>query len=521
MTSVVDSQARSADVLLESAGLPAGDRRLFRQYGWGPARAVPREAVHKAIERHAAVDPAAIAVEHEGRVLTYGDLDRHADRLAAHLVARGVRVGDNVALVLRRGIPMVVGILASLKAGAAYVPQDGRVTRPVALKHILATTRARLVLTQSDVPVALPSGQTSLDIDSFMDQCEDFAPVNVDVPPERGCYVLFTSGTTGMPNGVVVTHANVVNLLHSEPGDLGIRPGTVVGQILSIAFDMAAWEILGCLTHGGTLLIRGDDIEETARRVDVLVATPTILASLDPDRCERVRTVAVAGEPCPRPLADSWARTKTFYNGCGPTEVTIVNTMQAHRPDADLLTIGKPLSNNTVYVLDEVGRPCPIGEIGEMWAGGDCVSAGYLANPDLNAARYAPDPFLGGGRMMFRTRDLARWTPDGQLEHFGRTDDQVKIRGFRVELDSVSAVLEQVPGCTRAVTLKLDSRTLVAFVQPATVDPEAARRAVAETLPYYCTPEVVYPVPELPMTSRGKIDKRLLTDLARNKENAG
>jgi acyl-coenzyme A synthetase/AMP-(fatty) acid ligase len=150
-----------------------------------------------------------------------------------------------------------------------------------------------------------------------------------------------------------------------------------------------------------------------------------------------------------------------------------------------------------------------------MWAGGDGVSAGYLANPELNAERYAPDPFLGGGRTMFRTRDLGRWTEDGELEHFGRTDDQVKIRGFRVELDSVSAVLENVPGCVRAATVKLDDRSLVSFVQPATVDADLARQAVADALPYYCVPDAVHRVDALPLTSRGKIDKALLLRLAR------
>lgn len=150
-----------------------------------------------------------------------------------------------------------------------------------------------------------------------------------------------------------------------------------------------------------------------------------------------------------------------------------------------------------------------------MWAGGDCVSAGYLADPGLNAERYAPDPFLGGGRMMFRTRDLGRWTDDGELEHLGRTDDQVKIRGFRVELDSVSAVLEGVPGCARAATVKLDDRTLVSFVEPAAVDPAGARDAVAAALPYYCVPDAVHAIDALPLTSRGKIDKALLARLAR------
>ena len=191
-----------------------------------------------------------------------------------------------------------------------------------------------------------------------------------------------------------------------------------------------------------------------------------------------------------------------------------MNTMQRHHPGARL-TIGRPTPNNTVYVLDEHRDPCPIGEVGEMWAGGDGISAGYLANPELNAERYAPDPFLGGGRTMFRTRDLGRWTADGELEHFGRTDDQVKIRSFRVELDAVSAVLESVPGCVRAATVKLDDRTLAAFVQPATVDPVLARKTVAEALPYYCVPDAVHVMEALPLTDRGKIDKTRLLCLAR------
>jgi acyl-coenzyme A synthetase/AMP-(fatty) acid ligase len=180
------------------------------------------------------------------------------------------------------------------------------------------------------------------------------------------------------------------------------------------------------------------------------------------------------------------------------------------------LSIGRPTPNNTVYILDEYLNPCPIGEIGEMWAGGDCVSDGYLANDPLNTERYRPDPFLGGGRRMFRTRDLGRWTADGELEHFGRVDDQVKIRGFRVELDSVSAVLESVAGCCRAATLKIDDRTLVSFVSPATVDLELAARAVAERLPYYCAPAFIQPLDALPKTPRGKVDRQALVAMAKD-----
>jgi D-alanine--poly(phosphoribitol) ligase subunit 1 len=390
------------------------------------------------------------------------------------------------------------------------------------LRNIIAVASTRVILTLSSVANEIPTavGHTRIAIDAVLaepfgraDEHDMFQPEG-PVGPDNRCYVLFTSGTTGQANGVAVTHRNVCNILLTEPGSLGIRPGWRVGQILNVAFDMAAWEILGCLSHGATLVIRGKDIAATVRGIDVVIATPTVLSLVDPEQCHRVRVVAVAGEPCPRSLADRWANYCAFYNSCGPTETTIVNTMQRHDPAAARLTIGRPTPNNTVYVLDAQGRPCSIGQIGEMWAGGDCVSAGYLANPALNAERYAPDPFLGGGRLMFRTRDLGRWTTDGELEHLGRTDDQVKIRGFRVELDSVSSILESVAGCTRAVTLKLDETSLVSFVCPASVDPEVAKQAVATALPYYCTPAAVYSIAALPETSRGKVDKTALRRLA-------
>ncbi|GAB3431281.1 amino acid adenylation domain-containing protein [Actinophytocola sediminis] len=496
--------------------LPPADRQLLQLFGQGPRRPVRHRAVHHAIEELAARHPDAVAVTHHDTRLTYGELNRQANQLATVLAANGVAPGDHVGVFLRRSIPMVVGILATLKAGAAYVPQDVVIAPPAQLRHVLDTAAPKVVLTLSALANRVPPGRPTIAVDTLMATspgADSFTPARAARPGD-GCYVLFTSGTTGRPNGVTVTHGNVTNLLLTEPGDLGIRPGLRVGQLLNIAFDMAAWEILGCLSHGGTLVIRGDDIAETVRRVHVVIATPTILSRVDPADCPDVRVVAVAGEPCPRALADRWARHATFYNGCGPTEVTIVNTMRRHDPAAALLTIGRPTPNNTVYVLDERLRPCRVGEPGEMWAGGDCVSAGYLANPGLTARRYAPDPFLGGGRLMFRTRDLGRWTPDGELEHLGRTDDQVKIRGFRVELDSVSAVLESVPGCTRAVTLKLDEQRLVSFVAGVGVDPDEAKFAVAAALPYYCVPAAVHPLPVLPQTSRGKIDKAALLELA-------
>ncbi|MFE5854475.1 amino acid adenylation domain-containing protein [Streptomyces sp. NPDC056500] len=503
-------------------GLSPADRSLFQQYGAGPRLAIPHALVHRAFEEQAATRPLATAAEHLGSTISYGELDRRADRLAQRLADLGVGSGDLVPVFVHRSLPMLVALLGALKAGAAYVPQDMRITPAAQLRHVLRTTRPRVVLTLTEYADRIPAraGQQLIALDALMAEPDE--PGHPPFRPARtpnaddACYVLFTSGTTGPPNGVAVTHRNVCNLLHSAPGDLGIGPGQRVAQLLNIAFDMAAWEILGALSHGATLLLRGRDFAETARTADVLIATPTILAGLDPKQCERVRTVAVAGEPCPRPLADRWSDVSAFHNGCGPTETTIVNTLQRHRRSADRLTIGRPTPNNTVYVLDEHQRPLPIGAIGEMWAGGAGVSAGYLNNPGLNAARFLPDPFLGPGHLMFRTRDLGRWTPEGELEHLGRTDDQVKVRGFRVELDSVSAVLESVAGCHQAVTLKLDDRTLVSFVTPEGIGAEEARRAVAGTLPYYCVPDLVHACETLPRTSRGKVDKAQLLALARH-----
>ncbi len=501
--------------------LTPADRILFERFGQGPLVDLPYRRIHHAFEAQVAAQPQALAARHLNESISYAMLDRQATRLAALLAEQGVRSGDNVAIFLKRSIPMLVGILATLKLGAAYVPQDVGVAPESQLRHIIGAASTKVILTLSHLRdfVPVPAGHVCINIDEVMrapfdGRPDPLLPVEPLDDPAARCFILFTSGTTGKPNGVQVTHTNVCNILLTAPGSLGMAPGRKVAQLLNIAFDMAAWEILGALAHGATLIIRDRDFTEAARQADVLIATPSILSRIDHNQCRHIKVVAVAGEPCPKPLADTWASFCTFYNSCGPTETTIVNTMQHYRPSSMQLTIGKPTPNNTVYILDEHRRPCAIGDVGEMWAGGTCVTAGYLSNEQLTADRYAPDPFLGDGHVMFRTRDLGRWTANGELEHLGRSDDQVKVRGFRVELDAVSAALESLPGCTQAVTMKLDDANLVAFVRPHTVDLAAARRQVAAVLPYYAVPAQIYAVDAFPITDRGKIDKRTLLHMA-------
>ncbi len=498
------------------------DQILFEKFGFAESVKPPHSLIHRAIEDQVRRHPQAPAVSHLDQTISYGELNRRANLLAKHLIHQGVRPGDHIALFLERSISMVVGILGILKTGAAYVPQDSRIAPGPQLQHVARTSKSKMILTLKDLVPTLPEFKDIplLAIDEFMQKQSDAPAENPQIDAgnvalaHQLCFVLFTSGTTGFPNGVMVTHQNLCNILLTSPGDLGLRAGQKVSQILNIAFDMAAWEILGALSHGCELIIRGKSIQEAVSQVDVVIGTPSILAGLDANLCRNIKVAAVAGEPCPASLAEKWSQFCRFHNSCGPTEVTIVNTVHEYDPQRGKLTIGKPTPNNSVYILNEDLTPCAIGEIGEMWAGGDCVSLGYIGNPVLTEERYKDDPFLGGGRKMFRTRDLGRWTADGELEHFGRTDDQVKIRGFRVELDSVSAALEKIPEIEQAVTLKLDSRNLVAFVRPGHVDVESAKNQVAHLLPYYCTPSLVLAMDELPVTSRGKIDKRALTILA-------
>ncbi|KIC08018.1 peptide synthetase [Leisingera sp. ANG-M1] len=501
------------------AGLSAADRARFLAFGFGPVEQPRFATISAALLNQMATRPQTVAAEAGDRSMTYGALDAASDRLAGVLQAHGVKRGDAVCLYLHRSLEMLVGIAAILKLGAAYVPQHVGVAPPETLRHIAGVTGAKVILSLSElsgqVPVA--ADQTLITIDTVAyDPALDAPAPDPELHAARAgdlAMILFTSGTTGVPNGVQVTHANLANILLTAPGDLGMRPGLKVGQILSIAFDMAAWETLGALSNGATLVIRGKSIQETAEKVDVLIATPSILNALDAGRCLQVKVAAVAGEPCPRPLADTWSGFCTFYNSCGPTETTIINPAEPHLPDKPVVSIGRPTPNNTVYILGENLEPLPIGHKGEMWAGGDCVTAGYLANPDLTDERYRPDPFRPG-HMMFRTRDLGRWTEDGALEHFGRVDDLVKIRGFRVELDGVSSALECSECCEQAVTLKYDARNLVSFISPGGACPKKAVHEVRARLPYYCKPTVVLPMEGLPRTPRGKLDKRLLLQMA-------
>ncbi|KAI0866974.1 acetyl-CoA synthetase-like protein [Xylaria cubensis] len=497
------------------------DQRLFNQFGRGPRVDIPFDLAHKAFENIVDSHPHVTAARsYDGTTITYQGLERRANILSNELIKRGLCPKDRVCIVVSRSIELLVGIFAVLKAGAQYVPLDGGVVADAALQHIFNDVKPPMVLClkKFHAKVELYARETKSEIVELDGPDPKILSGNEERPKVAmdssfGSYMIYTSGTTGKPKGVDVRHRGVVNNLLVEPAKLKITVGKNVGQLLNISFDMAQWEILATLMNGGTLHIRNGVWADALKRVDTVIATPTILGKFAQADYPNIKTVVVGGEPCPVSVAEEWSPYVDFWNICGPTEITILNTAHLHKP-GELLTIGKPLPNTNVYVLDDEENPVAIGKPGVMWAGGACVSAGYVNLPDLTAARFKPDKFAQDGTTMFNTGDLARWTEDGKLIPLGRKDDQVKIKGFRVELDGVSAAVESVPSVIKACALVVNDKLWAFYSGPSQLDDDSMSQIVGKTMPYYAVPTKWLYIPSIPLTTNGKFDKRELREMA-------
>ena len=448
--------------------------------------------------------------------LSHRELRRRATALATRLVALGAGPDAIVGVCAQRGPALVIGILAALYAGAAYLPLDPDYPAE-RLAYMVDDSGAALVLATADQTDRF-TGHTVVPLD------EEHTPEQVDLPevrPGNLAYVIYTSGSTGRPKGVLVTHLAIAHRLTWAQRHYGFCPDDRVLQKTSASFDASVWEFFQPLIAGGVLVLAapgGDkDPEYLAKvvreeRITTVQFVPTMLRAFieESHGSTTLRHVFAGGEPLPADLRDRVIDVLgvPLHNEYGPTEAAIGVAHAATEHGAGSVLIGPPLPGSRLYVLDSALRPVAPGVPGELHIAGVQLARGYHGRPALTAERFVASPFGEPGERMYRTGDRVRWTADGQLEYLSRTDDQVKFRGFRVELGEIEAALQQHPEVRRAVVVVHEDR-LVAHIQPP-ADGQRLRTYLSEHLPAHLIPSVFMPMTEVPLTPNGKVDRRAL-----------
>ena len=531
---IMASLRTSIDALSQSAARPLAqvdvlteeERRTLETLGRG--RAVDALSTFgRLFQAQAARTPDAPALEFEGRVVSYADLEARANRLARRLRARGAGAGRLVAVSLERSLELPVAFLAVMKSGGAFLPVDPR-DPPRRRRQVLADSGAVVLLTER----RLADGAD--DVVPLMDIVEEEAAaaadpadaLDVEVGPEDAAYVLYTSGSTGTPKGVVVPHRGIATAVGA--GARTLAAGARMLQSIPFTFDLFVMELGASLLHGGCLvgargerMAPGAEMAELLRaeRIGALVTVPAMLAATPEADLPALRTVFVGGEALPRAVARRWGADRQLVNVYGPTETTIFCTLTPPLSGDGEPPIGAPAPGVGAWVADSALRLVPPGAIGELFIGGVGVGIGYLGRPALTAERFLPDPFGGvPGARTYRTGDRVRWRADGQLDYLGRTDFQVKVRGFRIEPGEVEAALAELPAVCAAAVVAREDRPgdvrLVAYVTAADAHrppaPAALRDAVAAVLPAHMVPSAFVVLDRLPLTAHGKTDRRAL-----------
>ncbi|GAA5613798.1 non-ribosomal peptide synthetase [Streptomyces platensis] len=487
-------------------------------------------------ERQVRRAPDRPALETDG-VIGYAELNERANQLARLLVTRGAGPERAVAVALPPSGHLAEAVLAVQKAGAVYLPLDPgypaeRLTAMVsdAAPVLLLTTAAladRLPETGA-VPVLLVDDATTTTACAALSgadltDAERTAPLRLDHP----AYTIFTSGTTGRPKGVVVTHTGLAAFAANQAAHYGVEEGSRALQLASPSFDVSVAEFFWSLLCGGCLVVpegtpTGAELVEVLRerRISHLMIPPSVLAEVPRTALPELKVMITGAEVLPAELAGFWGRDRTLINAYGPTEATCDVSFAIRDPrTADgAAVIGRPIDGARVYLLDAALQPVPSGVVGELYVSGTGVARGYLHQPAVTADRFVADPFGAPGSRMYRTGDLAYWDGEGQLRFCGRADSQVKVRGFRIELGEVQAAVSRCAGVGRAVvTVREDrpgDRRLVAYVQQAPdeppLSPAAVRDETSALLPSYMTPSAFVVVDSWPLTPNGKLDHRAL-----------
>jgi amino acid adenylation domain-containing protein len=494
----------------------------------------PRDStIADQFNQQVAKTPDAIAIVAKDKQLSYRELDERSNRLARHLQSLGVKPDTLVGVAMGRSETLIVSLLAILKAGAAYVPLDP--THPKErLSLVIDDSQMQILLTTSEARNRLPlaaSGVTVLDVEHPAISLERPNAVETSAASHNLAYVIYTSGSTGKPKGVMIENRNVVNFFTGMDRFIGHAPGVWLA-VTSFSFDISVLELLWTLTRGFKVVVHGD--EGTARIADEITRhgvthlqmTPSLARMLTLDArafaaLSLLKQMLLGGEAVPASLIHHLREVfrGEIHNMYGPTETTIWSTTYRVEEPGSTVSIGRPISNTQIYMLDAELQPVPAGEIGELFIGGDGVARGYWNRPDLTTERFLTIPSLSQ-RRIYRTGDLARLLPNGNIEFLGRADYQVKLRGHRIEPGEVEAVLEQCSGIRQAVVVvredKEGDKRLVAYVVVKGTETKTIgtlRSLLESKLPDYMIPSAFVSLPELPLTDNGKIDRKALLRL--------
>ncbi|OUJ73688.1 non-ribosomal peptide synthetase [Hymenobacter crusticola] len=491
------------------------------------------KTLHQLISEQAQRAPSSLAIKFGTLALSYQELETRSNQLAAYLMASRVQPGDVVGLLLERSPDLVVALLAIMKCGAAYVPLDP-IYPEERIAFMLADSGAKFLFTSEKLGAAFPTNATKLYADTAFQAAQGYPNIARVIEQESSelLYVLYTSGSTGKPKGVKITHRNVVNFLCSMQQEPGIAVTDKLLAVTTVSFDIAGLELFLPLVSGAAIVLADTMTAKDGKQllqlmqqenVTILQATPaTWRMLLDAGWTAKLPLKALCGgEALPTELAARLVtKCDSVWNMYGPTETTIWSSVKHVSDTGETITVGKPIANTQFYILDERLKLVEPGVVGEIIIAGDGVAQGYLNRAELTAEKFVTNPFtVEGGATMYRTGDLGKLLPSGEVQCLGRVDQQVKVRGYRIEPGEIEQVLIAFDDLKEAVVLARDER-LVAFVVPAaavslaTAQQKIAgwKKALARLLPAYMVPSEVVVLSALPMTLNGKVDRKVLLE---------
>ncbi|MCY8340416.1 lichenysin non-ribosomal peptide synthetase LicA [Bacillus haynesii] len=520
---LLEAVAENPDARLSELSLlnEAEKRRIVQK--WNETKlAVPQDkTVHELFEAQVLRTPERGAAVYNGVQWTYKELNARANRLARLLIKKGARPEQRIGIMVKPSLEMAAGVLAILKAGAAYVPIDPGYPAE-RIGYVLKDSGAELLLTQTNIAVPEEfSGETLL-LDSILSEeitNDDEVNPQADTQPNNLAYLIYTSGTTGQPKGVMVEHQSLVNLCCWHNDAFAVTEQDKSAKYAGFGFDASVWEMFPYWIAGAELHIIDESIRMDITRLNQYFEENGITITFLPTQlCEQfmeldnqsLRVLLTGGDKLKR----IEKRNYTLVNNYGPTENTVVATSTAIDPDEGMLSIGKPIANTRAYVLGQNNEVQPVGVAGELCIAGRGLARGYLNKPEETAKRFTEDPFVPGERM-YRTGDAVKWLEDGRLEYIGRIDQQVKIRGFRIELSEIEVQLARLSEVQEAAVTDIEdaygNKALCGYVvADEQLDTESLARKLAQTLPDYMVPAFWVQLDELPVTANGKVDRRAL-----------